>query len=224
MLVPSCTYDCIKILSAVKFVCYDCCTLVLTFPVTQVVAMQILYGAAMAAIFMLCLVLLWTARKILRSSPLASGELSLGRLHESMDRSDDSTATDYAEIAQFDLEPEVAEISTSLMDPIAMEMMASVSSVANETMATSIATQVQEPMKATMETPTQTQIDTLVDPADGVAEPEAKRSGRFTKHLPHGYNYMLEGLLLGVSVFVLIRTQRSTWRYQRSLQSSDQVA
>jgi hypothetical protein len=186
--------------------------------------MQILYGAAMAAIFMLCLVLLWTARKILRSSPLSSGELSLGRLHESIDRSDYSAETDYAEIAQFDLEPEVADISTNLMDPIALEMMASVSSVANETTAAPIATHVQQPMQATMETPTQPQMDMLVEAADVVAEPDAKRGGRFTKHLPHGYNYMLEGLLLGVSVFVLIRTQRSTWRYQRSLHSSDQVA
>jgi hypothetical protein len=211
-------------LSAVKFVCYDCCTLVLTFQVTQVVAMQILYGAAMAAIFMLCLVLLWTARKILRSSPLTSGELSLGRLHESIDRSDYSTETDYAEIAQFDLEPEVAEFSTSLMDPMAMEMMASVSSVANETMASPTAAQIQKPMQSTMETPPTPQTEVLVETAEVVEEPEAKRRGRFAKHLPHGYNYMLEGLLLGVSVFVLIRTQRSTWRYQRSLQSSDQVA
>lgn len=186
--------------------------------------MQILYGTAMAAIFMLCVVLLWTARRILRSSPLASGQLSLGRLHEMTDRSDFSTETDYAEIAQFDLEPEVAEISTSLLDPIALEMMASASSVANETMAAPIEAQIQEPMQAAMETPAPAQIDAITEAAAVVAEPEAKRSGRFAKHLPHGYNYMLEGLLLGVSVFVLIRTQRSNWRYQRSLQSSDQVA
>lgn len=186
--------------------------------------MQILYGTAMAAIFMLCVVLLWTARRILRSSPLVSGQLSLARLHEVMDRSDPSPKIDYAEIAQFDLEPEVAEINTSLLDPIALEMMASASSVANETMAAPIAAQVHEPMQAVMETPTLPQTEMLVGAADVVAEPEAKRGGRFAKHLPHGYNYILEGLLLGVSVFVLIRTQRSNWRYQRSLQSSDQVA
>jgi len=190
--------------------------------------MQILYGTAMAAIFMLCLVLLWTARRILRSSPLTTGELSLTRLHEAIERinvSTESTETDYAEIAQFDIEPEVAEISTSLLDPIALEeMMAFASSVANETMPAPIAAQIQEPMQANMETPAPPQTEVLVEAADVVAEPETKRSGRFAKHLPHGYNYMLEGLLLGVSVFVLIRTQRSNWRYQRSLQSSDQVA
>ncbi len=186
--------------------------------------MQILYGTTMAAIFMLCVVLLWTARRILRSSPLTSGQLSITRLHESNDRSDSYTETDFAEIAQFDLEPGVAEISTSLLDPIALKMMASASSVANETMAAPIEAQIQAPTQAAMETPASPQMEALVEAADVVAGPEAKPGGRFTKHLPHGYNYMLEGLLLGVSVFVLIRTQRSNWRYQRSLQSSDQVA
>ncbi len=186
--------------------------------------MQILYGTAMTAIFMLCLVLLWTARRILRSSPLTSGELSLGRLHEMTERSDFSTETDYAEIAQFDLEPEVAEISTSLLDPVTLEMMASASRVANEPMSAPIQSETLEPIQALLETPSVPQMEVLVEAADVVAEPEAKRAGRFAKHLPHGYNYMLEGLLLGVSVFVLIRTQRSSWRYQRSLQSSDQVA
>ena len=182
--------------------------------------MQILYGTAMAAIFMLCVVLLWTARRILRSSPLTSGQFSLAGAQAPIYVSDIDAETDYAEIAQFDLEPEVTEISTSLIDPMALEMMASASSVANEP----IAAQVQEQVQAAMETPTLLQAEVLVEAADVVAEPEVKRGGRFTKHLPHGYNYMLEGLLLGVSVFVLIRTQRSNWRYQRSLQSSDQVA
>ena len=83
-------------------------------------------------------------------------------------------------------------------------------------------------MQATVETPALSQMDVqmteIVESSDVAAQPETKRNGRFMKHLPHGYNYLLEGLLLGVSVFVLVRTQRSTWRYQRSLQSSDQVA
>jgi hypothetical protein len=92
-------------------------------------------------------------------------------------------------------------------------------------MTASIAAQVQEPMQAVMETQTPLQTEVLVEAADAVAEPATKRTGRFAKHLPRGYNYMLEGLLLGVSVFVLVRTQRRSWRYhQRSLQSSDQVA
>jgi hypothetical protein len=187
--------------------------------------MQILYGAAMTAIFLLCLVLLWTARRILRSSPLTSGQLSLSPAYASAALDESYTETDYAEIAQFDLEPEVAEISTSLLDPIAMEMMASANSVATETMTRPIATPIQESMQAAVESAALAQTEVLVEAADIVPEADAKRTGRFTKYFPHGYNYMLEGLLLGVSVFVLIRTQRRTWRYQhRSLQSSDQVA
>ena len=187
--------------------------------------MQILYGTAMTAIFMLCLVLLWTARRILRSSPLTSGQLSLSPVYASVGQDDSSMETDYAEIAQFDLEPEVAEISTSLLDPIALEMMASANSLATETMTAPIAAEIQEPMQAAMATPASTHTEVFVEAAHVVAEPDAKHSGRFTKHLPHGYNYMLEGLLLGISVFVLIRTQRSSWKYHhRSLQSSDQVA
>jgi hypothetical protein len=187
--------------------------------------MQILYGTAMAAIFMLCVVLLWTARRILRSSPLTSGQFSLAGAQAPVFESEFDTETDYAEMAQFDLEPEVAEISTSLVDPIALEMMASASSIENEAMAAPIAARIQKPLQAEVETPAQSQVGVLVEAADVVAEPETKRTGLFAKHLPHGYNYMLEGLLLGVSVFVLIRTQRSNWRYhQRSLRSSDQVA
>jgi hypothetical protein len=138
---------------------------------------------------------------------------------------DSYAETDYAEIAQFDLEPEVAEISPSLLDPIALEMMASASSIATDTATAPTANQIQEPMQAATATPVPPQAGVLAEAADVVPEPNAKRRSRFTKHFPHGYNYMLEGLLLGVSVFVLIRTQRRNWRYQhRSLQSSDQVA
>jgi hypothetical protein len=146
-------------------------------------------------------------------------------MNATIDPSEFSNETDYADIAQYDLEPEVAQISTSLLDPIALEMMASANSVATETMTAPMAAEILEPMQAAMEMQTPLQTEELFEAADVVAEPETKRSGRFAKHLPHGYNYMLEGLLLGVSVFVLIRTQRSNWRYHhRSLQSSDQVA
>lgn len=189
--------------------------------------MQILYGTAMAAIFMLCLVLIWTARRVLRSSPLPTGELSLARLHEVIERIDvstDSIETDYAHIPQFDIEPEVAEISTSLLDPIELEMMASASDVADETTPPPFTAQVHEPTQTAMETLAPPPMGITFEDADVAADPEINISGKSTDHLPHEYNYLLEGLLLGVSLFVLIRTQRSSWRYQRSLQSSDQVA
>ncbi len=186
--------------------------------------MEFLYGTTMAAIFVLCLVLLWTARRILRSSPLSSGELSLARLHGAIDRSRSSTEPDYAAIAQFDLGPAVAEISPSLIDPLALEMMAAKQRAQIET----VAEPMQAPIQAAVETPAQPQMDSqladVAENSEASAQPEAKRDRRIAKRLPHGYNYLLEGLLLGVSVFVLLRTQRSTRRHHRSLQSSDQVA
>ncbi|MHB1935245.1 MAG: hypothetical protein ACYCOR_01515 [Acidobacteriaceae bacterium] len=186
--------------------------------------MEILYGTTMAAIFVLCLVLLWTARRILRSSPVTGGELSIERLHEAICPAERSAQPDYAEMAQFDIEPQLAEISPSLIDTVALRMMASERSVASETMSEPTDT----PIQAAIETPEPPQMDVqkaeIVESLDAIKQPEAKRNGRTAKHLPHGYNYLLEGLLLGVSVFVLVRTQKSTWRYHRSLRSSDQVA
>ncbi len=185
--------------------------------------MQILYGTAMAAIFMLCLALLWTARRILRSSPLTSGGLAFAGLG-AIDRSNSSPETDYAEIAQYDLEPEVAEISTSLVDPVVLKRISSPNRTTHQPMVEPMAVHAYELIETPVEAPAQPMMEELVEAEDLVAKPEAKRRGRFSKHLPKGYNYMLEGLLLGISVFVLIRTQRSTWRYHRALQSSDQVA
>lgn len=177
--------------------------------------MDILYGTTMAAIFVLCLVLLWTARRILQSSPLANGELSLTHGDEVADQGELADEPNYAEIAEFDLEPTVAKINPSLIDPVALEMMAS-----EERMV--------EPPQASTAIPDLLQTEVQVTETNESSEvPEqlaAKRNLRTAKHPPHGYNYLLEGLLLGVSVFVLIRTQRSTWRNHRSLQSSDQVA
>ncbi len=204
--------------------CYDGCTLTLILPMIQVIAMQILYGATMAAIFVLCLVLLWTARRILRSSPLANAELSLARLHEATNQGKSSTELDYAGIAQFDIEPQLAEISPSLIDTVALRMMASEQRVEIETAAGPI----QAPIQAALETPELPQMDIhlteIADNSEVPAQQDTTRMGRIARHLPHGYNYLLEGLLLGVSVFVLVRTQKSSWRSHRSLRSSDQVA
>jgi hypothetical protein len=62
--------------------CYDCSTLAFTSPVFQVIAMEILYVTTMVAIFVLCLALLVTARRILRSSPLTNGDLSISSVYE----------------------------------------------------------------------------------------------------------------------------------------------
>lgn len=67
--------------SKMEQTCYDCSTLAFISPVFQVIAMEILYVTTMAAIFVLCLALLVTARRILRSSPLTNGDLSIAGMY-----------------------------------------------------------------------------------------------------------------------------------------------
>ncbi len=172
--------------------------------------MEILYVTTMAAVFVLCLALLWTARRILQSSPLTSGELSLIHVDETIDRSELSAQPNFVEIALSHCEPEIAEISPSLIDPVALEMMASEQAMA-------------EPIQ-TPEMPLTDVHSTVIPESSEVpVQSVEKRGARITRRLPHGYNYLLECLLLGVSVVVLVQTQRSSARH-RSIMSSDQVA
>ena len=172
--------------------------------------MEILYVTTMAAVFVLCLALLWTARRILQSSPLTSGELSLTRVDETIDRNDLSAQPDFVEIALSHYEPEISQISPNLIDPVALEMMASEQAMA-------------EPIQTPEMPLTDVHLTEMSESSEVPAQPVEKRGARITKRLPHGYNYLLECLLLGVSVVVLVRTQRSSARH-RSLMSSDQVA
>lgn len=172
--------------------------------------MEILYVTTMAAVFVLCLALLWTARRILRSSPLTSGELSLTHVDETTDRNELFAQPNFVEIALSHCESEIAEISPSLIDPVALEMMA-----AEQTMA--------EPIQTPEMPLTDVHLTEISESSEVPIEAVEKRSGRITKRLPHSYNYLLECLLLGVSLVVLVRTQRSSARH-RSLMSSDQVA
>lgn len=172
--------------------------------------MEILYGTTMAAVFVLCLALLWTTRRILQSSPLTSGELSLIHVDETTDRSELSAQPNFVEVALSQCETGIAEISPSLIDPIALEMMASEHTLA-------------EPIQTPEMPLTDVHLTEISESSEVPVQPVEKRGTRITKRLPHGYNYLLECLLLGVSVVVLVQTQRSSARH-RSLMSSDQVA
>jgi hypothetical protein len=176
--------------------------------------MEILYGTTMAAVFVLCLALLWTTRRILQSSPLTSGELSLLHAEDATDRSELSAQPNFVEIALAQCENEVAEISPDLIDPMALEMMAAEASM-------------EEAIQAPAQTPKLQSMDVhlaeITENSEVPTQSVEKRSARTTRRLPHGYNYLLECLLLGVSLVVLVQTQRSSARH-RSLMSSDQVA
>ncbi len=79
------------------------------------------------------------------------------------------------------------------------------------------------PEPTSVETPESVPSAEIVENQEIVAPVPPTRRARIAAHLPFEYNYLLECLLLGVSIFVLIRTQRSTAR-SKSAQSSDQVA
>ncbi|MDR5727868.1 MAG: hypothetical protein RB191_10620 [Terriglobia bacterium] len=79
------------------------------------------------------------------------------------------------------------------------------------------------PEPTSAETPESVPSAEIVENQEIVAPVPSTRRARIAAHLPFEYNYLLECLLLGVSIFVLIRTQRSTAR-SKSAQSSDQVA
>ncbi|MGO8718964.1 MAG: hypothetical protein ACLQMO_07070 [Acidobacteriaceae bacterium] len=117
--------------------------------------MEILYGTTMAAIFVLCLVLLWTSRRVLRSSPITGHELSLTRLHELINQSEIPPESDCADTEPFVFEQEGTEISPSLISPVVLETMSSEENVAGVAIA--------EEIPASEEAPAQMQEQSLMD-------------------------------------------------------------
>lgn len=266
--------------------CYHDTTLAFQFPRFQVIAMEILYVTTIAAIVVLCMALLFMARRILRSSPLSSGELALAGIYDgpSVDdtRQDDlriegggkRTAHNYESAVQERLDsvvrrrtvvehvdseaimatwvpsPEALDMTEREMEEIEAEMIephglnpespAIETSTAEATAtdsgyeasamqafaAESIAVDNFMSEFALPETPAPAatrQSSTI--PTDEVMDekPVREKRTRVRKPLPAGYTYGLECLLLGVSVLVLVATQRSAFRH-RSLESSHRVA
>lgn len=234
--------------------------------------MEILYVTTMAAIFVLCLALLFTARRILRSSPLSSGELALSGIYETQmprDTIEESAeANDTATFKQsvrdrldsvvfraatqeqehVESEPVMASwVASSLKttvrmsepvvnvlheDPDELDEMDKLNSFVSERIPLgTLHANTIEPEPAAAESkmvnaPAEQTIhasmdSTAVDSRENIAEqtPEKKNRTRTRKPLPAGYGYALECLLLGVSVLVLVTTQRSSFR-NRSLHSS----
>ena len=189
--------------------------------------MQVFYIVAVVAVFVLCVALLSTARRILRSSPLAGGELGLGRIYDAEPEaghadedtvenihSDQSPSVEADrrefgdrdfEVAEREPEPvrayglhrEIhAEVAVPLpIAPPPITNFAEVAPVAMDFDSFEAAY-----MHASEYQADERQIST-----------GSEKSGRF--HLPRPsrqtYQYALECLLLGVSAYVLVRTQQS---------------
>lgn len=194
--------------------------------------MQILYITCIVAVFVLCLALLSTARRILGSSPLASGQLGIAGVHM-----------------------EAPTFHESMMEPKPVQMRTALAETAydapyialDESMLTAPETKMVEapetaeaPVAASEEAPTRhAEVWAASEtPAAETAASEMPASATPTAEMPvaeipetvtqagtrRSYNYALECLLLGLSAWILIQTQRDTLRVRAGHSSRDRVA
>lgn len=185
--------------------------------------MQILYVTTMVAIFVLCLALFSIGRRILQSPRFSNGELSLIRLEGAIHPYGSNVEADGADTATLplELEDEDTEHGPILEDLIlSSEEDLVLSPIAA---ATAVELPFQPPIEASAPAPQESVSNQRIEEPEPPARPEARPERKRSKAVPRAYHHALECLLLGVSIFVLVRTQRSTARY-RSSQSADQVA
>ncbi len=176
--------------------------------------MQILYVISMIVIFMLCIVLFSTARRILHSTSHPGGELSLTQLKSAIEPYESDVQLNPVDMAMFPPEPEYIE-------PPPIPEGSNLSAVMAEEEEIQEAVLTPEPTPA--QAPKSVQSVEIADNREIAPPTQSTRRARMATSLPSGYNYFLECLLLGVSIVVLVQTQRNTSRY-RSVPSSDQVA
>lgn len=186
----------------------------------QVVAMQILYVIAMLAVFVLCVALLSTARRILRSSPLASGQLALSSIQDDISWSDDDDLVEIRPVAtrmsslrasedDWNSDSDIDELPVA--DEIELPELVTAQTAQIET----------EPIVLGQ---TMSSSTVAVQETSNISAAEEPQTHRFRKPSRKTYNYALECLLLGVSAWVLIQTQRSNMQQRMPHSSRDRVA
>lgn len=221
--------------------------------------MEILYVVGMIAVFVLCLALFSTARRILRSSALSNGQFGASRMYDVESPEDEtseelsSTKMDTPALKAIFGRSNVAKNDFALMDdfdvieapkaesPMAESAIARTAMI-EPVMAESVVPEVVSPETITAATTWTTAIveeesvmAAYVPPAipswaekladeDDFEQPQTNNWTRFRNPSRQKYNYALECLLLGVSAWVLLRTQRGTLRYRLSQTASDRVA
>ncbi|HWF66104.1 MAG TPA: hypothetical protein VN670_02295 [Acidobacteriaceae bacterium] len=185
----------------------------------QVVAMQLLYVLAIIAVFVLCIALLSTARRILRSNPLQSGQLALSSIRD-FDRPEDD---DLIEIHAVETRMSSVEAAPdewdSDLDELPDEEEIEVSPVIiAETTQIEVASPV--PVHSVPSAPIEDSHPILT--TSETSEPS--RPFHFHKPSRRAYSYALECLLIGVSAWVLIQTQRSNMQQRVPNSSRNRVA
>ncbi len=175
--------------------------------------MQILYVSAMVAIFVLCLALLSTARRILHSTPLTSGQLSISRAYD-LDSPDIEALpkVSSAEIPVPVIQVAYADPDFSVAEPVMPKAVAA-------PIPPQIVPEKTIDAKPLFPTPlapiTQAQVPNPATKKSANLLPVRKALG-MRKPSRRAYNYAFECLLLGVSAVVLIKTQRGVLRYRGS--------
>jgi hypothetical protein len=176
--------------------------------------MQILYGTTMLAVFVVCIALFTTARRLLRASPLQSGELGLPRFERYADSSEESPDLHWQ---PYSSDGDVENDGTL---PISTEAYIGEIKAAghqtSENFDRSAAAEDTYESDFTIEAPLANQ-PSQEEPLSG----EILQARRATTP---AYTYFLEVLLIGVSAAVLVRTQRSTSRYCLEQASRGRVA
>jgi len=183
---------------------------------SQVVAMQILYVIAMLAVFVLCFALLSTARRILRTSPLESGQLALSSIQD-FDRPDDDGLMEIHAVETLSHQEETS--STEWNEDIQEEDLPQAHEVE---ISEQIIAETAQPLPSSA-TSVQPISSSNAEDLEIVSESE-QDIFRFRKPSPRTYNYAFECLLLGISAWVLIQTQRSNMQPRASHSSQDRVA
>lgn len=216
--------------------------------------MEILYVTAVLAIFALCIALFSTARRILHSTPLTNGDLSLTQVERLTQSWEPIAQQSFEETSQpiEKPEPEYAEENLNMEE----YLLPQVTTVAEAQTEEFVAPAVQTPMpelsrdvylteiSEAPEIPVQPQVvraDRMEVQSQAVREDwmkvqpqsiredrmkiesRAVRDDRMETSSPRTSHYILEYLLIGISVFVLVKTQKSVSEH-RSLQSSNRVA
>ncbi len=183
--------------------------------------MEILYGFGMTAVFVLCLALLSTARRILRSSPLSSAQFGTTRMYE-VEHAEEELLDGIGSMRDRASVVEAAHFESTLVldEPFILENVAMESAVIESAPAKTI---VAEPViAAALPVAISTQATEPVEPGNSWASKWA----RFPKPTRQTYNYALECLLIGISAYALIKTQRETQRFKAApaAASRDRVA
>lgn len=194
--------------------------------------MQLLYGFGMLAVFVLCLALLSTARRILRTSPLSNTQFGTTRMYE-VDQVEElmegisSTRIHASNIASnIDAaDVEAALITNPILEPNEAQGFDATSGQAAP--AIHLLAETAIPAESTQESPAVPTVLAFSEPAElelPAAPARASKWARFPKPTRQAYNYAFECLLIGVSAWVLFKTQRDTFHSAAAALSRNRVA